>query len=57
MKLFIRLLVIVLLLALDWVALHDIIQGEPDVWSEWVFVILSLIVFAIMFGDWYRDRR
>jgi hypothetical protein len=50
-------LVIVLLLALDWVALHDIIQGEPDVWSEWVFVILSLIVFAIMFGDWYRDRR
>jgi hypothetical protein len=34
------------LLALDWVTLHYILKGEPDVWLEWSFVIGSVLLLA-----------
>ncbi len=44
------LLVVTLLLALDWAALHDIVIGEPDVTGEFAAVGLSLLIFACL---WY----
>lgn len=43
---------VVLLLVLDWAALHDIIKGnEPSYWMEYSIVGFSLVVFAgIAFG-------
>jgi hypothetical protein len=29
---------------LDWAALHDIIQGEPDAVLEWTVVVFSVVV-------------
>ncbi len=40
--------VVVLLLALDWAALHDILKGEPDLCLEYAIVMFSMIVFGVM---------
>ena len=47
-------LFVLALLALDWVALHDIFRGESDVWLEWSFVvgILLLLMYSVV-----RKRR
>jgi hypothetical protein len=46
MRPFLVVISIVALLALNWAALHDILQGEPDVRLEWVVVALSLVLVA-----------
>ena len=39
-------IVIAVLLALDWAALHDIIKGgEPNYWGEYAMLGFSIIVF------------
>jgi len=43
-----------IVLALDWAALHDIIQGEADVWLEGVFLAASLSLFVVYL---LRGRR
>jgi hypothetical protein len=47
-------LFVLLLLALDWAALHDILRGEPDVWLEWSFVVGSLL---LLLASVVRKRR
>ena len=47
-------LVVMVVLALDWAALHDILAGEPDTWMEWGFLAASLLLFAFYF---LRKRR
>lgn len=50
MRKFLVLLFVLVLLALNWAALHDIIKGEPNVWMEWSFVtgsVLLLITYSI----------
>jgi len=39
---------IIVLLALDWAALHDILKGEADVWAEYTTVLLSLVIFGAL---------
>lgn len=34
-----------LILIADWAALHDISQGERDVWRECLFVLASALLF------------
>ncbi len=36
-----------LLLGVDWAALHDILKGERDVWLEWAFLIASALLLAV----------
>lgn len=36
------------LAALNWAALHDILEGEPNVWMEWTVVALSLALVGVM---------
>lgn len=36
------------LLALDWVALHDILEGEPNVYLEYGIVRLSILIFGVV---------
>jgi hypothetical protein len=44
-KILIALFVLVLL-ALNWAALHDILKAEPDTWMEWSFVVGSVLLLA-----------
>ena len=44
------------LLALDWAALHDNIKGEQDVWMEWSFVLLSLILLVVVIRKWPNNK-
>ena len=39
---------IVLLLLLDWAALHDILKGEPNLYAEYGMILFSIIVFGVM---------
>lgn len=41
--------VILVLLALDWAALHDIIRGEPNPHLEYLMIIGSIIVFGVIY--------
>lgn len=36
------------LLLVDWAALHDILAAEPDVWTEWAILGLSLVAFGLL---------
>ena len=50
---------VVVLLALDWAALHDILKGEPNLYVEYGILLISMVVFAIMLFMRLRrkDRR
>lgn len=50
------LLVAVVLLALDWAALHDILKGEPDLLAEWITIAASGLIFGIMLGIMLRPK-
>jgi len=39
---------VVLLLALDGAALHDILKGEPNLYAEYGMILFSIIVFGVM---------
>lgn len=45
-----------ILFALDWAALHDINKGERDVWMEWLFVLLSLILLIVVVRKWLNNK-
>ena len=44
------------LLTLDWAALHDIIKGEQDVWLEWLYVLVSITLLVIIIYKWLKVR-
>ena len=44
------------LLTLDWAALHDIIKGEQDVWLEWLYVLVSIIFLVFVIYKWLKVR-
>lgn len=53
---------ILILLALDWAALHDILKAnERDLIGEYGVLVFSVIVFAILIawqiGDWRIQKR
>ena len=39
---------VLLLVALDWAALHDIVKGEPNLHAEYGMVVFSVIVFGVL---------
>ena len=50
--------VVLLILAVDWAALHDIIQGsEPSYWQEWTWLIVSTLLLAGVAWHSLRRRR
>jgi hypothetical protein len=48
--------IFLVLLALDWAALHDIIKGDQDVWMEWPFVLFSLILLIVVIHKWLNNK-
>lgn len=40
--------IVVLLLALDWAALHDILKGEPNLYAEYGMILFSIMIFGVM---------
>ena len=51
------LVVVIVLLALDWAALHDILKGEPNVVLEYGLLGFSLVVFGSLVYFGLRKRR
>jgi hypothetical protein len=48
---------VILLLALDWAALHDIISGEPNLYLEYGFLGFSLVAFGLMIYSGVRKKK
>jgi hypothetical protein len=48
---------LLILVALDWAALHDILKGEPNVRMEWAVVALSAAVVALLVARQVARRR
>ncbi len=51
------LVVVIVLLALDWAALHDILKGESNVVLEYGLLGFSLVVFGSLVYYGLRNRR
>ena len=50
--------VVLLVLAADWAALHDILTGaEPDYTQEWTWLVASTVVLAGLAWIAVRRRR
>jgi len=57
MKKFLFGISILVILALDWAALDDITTGiEPNYTGEYLILILSLFIFALMGYNFYKRR-
>jgi peptidoglycan/LPS O-acetylase OafA/YrhL len=50
-------LVTLALIALDWAALHDIVQGEPDLTNEYAMLAFSMVIFGGLAWFWLRRAR
>jgi hypothetical protein len=50
-------LVVVVLIALDWAAVRDILRGESNLRNEFLVVVMSGLVFGGLIGYWVRERR
>lgn len=46
MRYFISLIIALIFAALDWLALHDIINGGEDLIAEYAILVISLAVYA-----------
>lgn len=49
--------VVIILPALDWAALHDILKGEANTTFEYTIVVFSLVVFGLLFLFWNKNRK
>ena len=57
-KKILTILIILILLALDWAALHDILKGqEPDYLMEYSMLIFSLLVFILMIINYKKIKQ
>lgn len=50
-------LIAIVLIALDWAALHDIMKGEADLTGEWIIVAASGLIFGLMVGILFRPKQ
>lgn len=57
MRILISILVVAALLVLDWLALHDILQREPNLAAEYFTIVLSGLVYGGVAGYWVRRWR
>jgi hypothetical protein len=57
MKRLLLALVVVVLIALDWAAVRDILRGESDLRNEFLTVVMSGLVYGGLIGYWVRERR
>ena len=52
------LLFVLVLLALDWAALHDILKGnELNLYSEYTMLAAIAVIFAALAWRWQRSAR
>lgn len=49
--------IVLVLLAFDLAALHDITSGEPDVYGEYGILLFSAIIFGAIIYYWIKQRR
>jgi len=57
MKTAASIVVVIVLLALDWAALHNILKGEPNVVLEYGLLGFSLVVIGSPIHYGLRNRR
>jgi hypothetical protein len=57
MRVLLSFVIVVGLLVLDWLALHDIVNREPNLAAEYFTIVASGLVFGGVAGYWVRQRR
>jgi hypothetical protein len=50
-------LVAVVLIALDWAALHRITSGEHGTIAAWIVVAVSGLILGVMLGILFRPKQ
>ncbi|MCX6601655.1 MAG: hypothetical protein NT025_08845 [bacterium] len=50
-------LIAIVLIALDWAALHRITSGEHGTLAAWIVVAVSGLIFGLMLGILMRPRQ
>ncbi len=57
MKTIFLILLTILIILLDWAALHDIIKNnEPNYFGEYSIIILSVLYFAAFMYFWFKRK-
>ena len=49
--------VVLVVLALDWAAMRDVLRGEADVTNEYFVMAVSGAIYGGVIGYWVRRRR
>lgn len=49
--------IVLLLVALDWIAIHNIIQGNKNLTGEYVTVVSTIIVFIILIVLFVKQKN
>lgn len=49
--------IVLILLALDWAALHDIFRGEPNLYLEYAVVMFSIILISAVIFTALRGKK
>jgi Na+/H+-dicarboxylate symporter len=50
-------LIAVVLIALDWLALHRIMQSEHSTIAAWIMVAASGLILGVMLGILFRPKQ
>lgn len=50
-------LIILIIFALDWAALHDILKGEPDTYLEYAVLFVSLVIFGVFIFKKFKKSK
>jgi hypothetical protein len=57
MKALLLIAIVLVLVALDWAAVHDILKGEPNLHGEYAMVVFSVVTFAVLIYIGLRGRH
>jgi hypothetical protein len=49
--------VVLVVVAVDWAALHDVLRGEADVTNEYFVMAVSGVIYGGVIGYWFRKWR
>ena len=50
-------ILIIVLIVLDWAAIHDIIKGEPNLTLEYSIIVISILVILALIAIYVRNIK
>jgi hypothetical protein len=49
--------IVLVVVAVDWAAMHDVLRGEADVTNEYFVMAVSGVIYGGAIGYWVRKWR